>query len=299
MPLCHRDFQGYGVNPPHPDWPNQARVAIAIVVNIQTGAERSRAMGDRANEPSHEVIADATDVPDYCLESHFEFGTRVGFWRIFRLFEQYGVKVTTNVCARALELSPWLATEIVQRGHEVCAHGYRWETPARLSEAEEREAIAKTVRIITETAGVQPVGWQSRPPRSAHTRRLLLERGGFLYNADAYNDELPYFVTVNEQPLLILPYSFDTNDIRFTTPAAFRLADDFATYLLNSFSWLWREGATHPRLMTVGLHLRISGRPGRIDALQQFLERVTNCPGVWIARRDEIARHWLQQFPPS
>lgn len=287
-----RDFFGYGPHPPHPHWPGKARVAVSLVLNIEAGAELSIADGDETNEAVYEIVQPLDKVPHLALESHFEFGHRVGIWRILDLFDHYGVKATLNVSSRSLERSPWIGKEALKRGHEICCHGYRWEHLAYKSEAEERAAIATAVQVIQSVTGLPPVGWHTKAPSTPRTRHLLQEQGGFLYDSDAYNDELPYTILVNDRPHIVLPYNFDTNDMRFTGSETFRLAQDFATYLIDSFNWLWREGAHNPKMMTVGLHPRIIGRPGRIGALQTFLAHLQQTEFVWIARRDEIARHW-------
>lgn len=290
-----RDFYGYGPRPPHPHWPGEAKVAVSLVLNIEAGAELSIADGDEANESVYEIVQPLDNAPHLALESHFEFGHRVGLWRILDLFDHYGVKVTLNVAARALERSPWIGQEALRRGHEICCHGYRWEHLAYKSEAEERAALATAVQVIQTITGTPPLGWHTKAPSTLRTRRLLQEQGCFLYDSDAYNDELPYTILVNERPHIVLPYSFDTNDMRFTGSETFRLAQDFSTYLIDSFNWLWHEGSRTPKMMTVGLHPRIIGRPGRMGALQTFLEHLKHTEGVWIARRDEIARHWQQR----
>lgn len=290
-----RDFWGYGPTPPDPQWPNEARVAVSLVLNLEEGAELAISDGDERNEAVYEIVLETQGVPDRAMESHFEYGARVGFWRILDLFDEYGVPATMNVCGRAVERSPWMAQEPVKRGHELCCHGYRWEPLVYMDEAEERETIAKTVRAIQQASGVMPVGWHTKSPSTPNTRRLLLEHGGFLYDSDAYNDELPYVVEVARQPHVVLPYSFDTNDMRFTNAETFRLASDFATYLIDSFNWLYQEGAHSPRMITVGLHPRIIGRPGRIWALKRFLEHIGQYSQVWVARRDQIARHWRKR----
>ncbi len=290
-----RDFFGYGPNRPHPHWPSDARVALSFVLNIEEGAERSLSMGDEANESIYEIIDEVVDVPNLDMESHFEYGTRVAFWRILDLLNRYGAKVTFNACARAVEISPWLAREGIARGHEVSCHGYRWEVQTYMAEEAERAMIARSVDAIRQACGVRPVGWHSRAP-SPNTRRLIVAEGGFLYDSDAYNDDLPYVVTVDGRDHVILPYSYDTNDMRFTRTETFRLASDFATYLTDSFDWLWREGELRPSMMSIGLHLRIIGRPGRIAALEQFLAHVRARGGIWIARRDQIAEHWRRRM---
>lgn len=293
-PLYDRDFYGYGACPPNPQWPNEARVAVSLVLNIEEGAELAISGGDERNESVYEIVQDIKDAPNLGMESHFEYGTRVSLWRILDLFERYSVKATMNVCARAFERSPWLGRELVRRGHEICCHGYRWEHLVEMSEDEERETITRAVRIIEETTGVKPVGWHTRSPSSPRTRQILVEQG-FVYDSDAYNDEIPYTVEILGKHHTVLPYSFDTNDMRFTKAETFRLASDFSTYLKDSFDWLWEEGERSPRMMTVGLHLRIIGRPGRIRALKDFLDYVCQRKQVWLARRDEIAYHWQQR----
>ncbi len=287
-----RDFRGYGGRPPHPRWPGDARVALSVVVNVEEGAERALSMGDERNEAVYDVVEEVAGAQDPCMESHFEYGTRVGYWRVMEVLERFGVQATLSACARALELSPWLARDAIARGHEIACHGYRWERHAGMPEATERAVIARAVETITRVAGVRPVGWHTRSASSPNTRRLLVEEGGFLYDSDAYNDDLPYVVEVLGRPHVVVPYSFDTNDMRFQAQGGFVLARDFAAYAIDAFDWLWREGERAPKMMSLGLHLRIIGRPGRIGALEAFLEHATARGRVWIARRDEIARHW-------
>jgi peptidoglycan/xylan/chitin deacetylase (PgdA/CDA1 family) len=291
-PAVPRDFLGYGSTPPDPRWPGGARLALSLVVNVEEGAELSVAAGDERNEAVYEAHEEVPGAPDPCMLSHFEYGTRAGYWRIAEVLERFGACATVNACARAVELSPWLARDAVRRGHEISAHGDRWERHAGMSEGEERAVIARTVRTIADAAGVRPVGWHTRSASTVNTRRLLVEEGGFLYDSDAYNDDLPYLVEVAGRPHVVLPYAFDTNDMRFGPGGAFTLASDFAAYVIDAVDWLWREGARAPKMMSVGLHLRIIGRPGRIGGLERVLEHVTALGGVWIATRAEIARHW-------
>ena len=296
-----RDFRGYGPIPPDPQWPGSARVAVSLVVNIEEGAELSLCMGDERNEGIDEVVDEIKGVTDPCMESHFEYGTRVGYWRILRLLDGSGVKATFSTCARAIEHSPWMATEAVARGDEISCHRYRWESPAHVDEVLERDMITPTVSSIERIGGVRPRGWYSRSAPSMNTRSLLVEYGGFLYDSNAYNDELPYVVDVSGCQHVVVPYSFDTNDMHFSNAETFRLASDFSTHLIDSFSWLWREGERWPRLISVGLHLRIIGRPGRIGGLERFLTHIQqHKQGVWIARRDDIARPWRKRMglPP-
>ncbi len=294
-----RDFLGYGGRPPDPQWPGGARVAVCVVVNVEEGAELALSSGDDRNEKVYEISQEVVGVPDLCMETHFEYGTRAGYWRIMDLLDRLEVPATLNACGRAIERSPWLAADAVRRGHEICAHGYRWEGHAQMSEGEERVLIARAVKAIAEAAGRPPVGWHTRSACSPNTRRLLVE-AGFLYDSDAYSDDLPFFVEVQGRRHLVVPYSFDTNDMHFhQEPQRFVTGDDFARYVTDAFDWLWREGETAPKMMSVGLHLRMIGRPGRIGGLERVLQHMKGRGGVWFARREQIARHWIARFGSS
>ncbi len=272
-------------------------MAVSFVVNVEEGAELSVGDGDERNERVYEVSEEVSGRPDACMETHFEYGTRAGYWRIMDVLDRFGASATLNACGRAVERSPWLAADAVRRGHEVACHGYRWESHAHMGEAEERAVIARAVAAITAAAGTRPVGWHTRSAPSPHTRRLLVEEGGFLYDSDAYSDDLPFFVDVEGRRHLVIPYSFDTNDMHFHQHVQrFVTAADFADYVGDAFDWLWREGAREPKMLSVGLHLRMIGRPGRIKALETVLARMRERGGVWFARRDAIARHWLARF---
>lgn len=289
-----RDFFGYGSKPPQVRWPNDARVAVSVVVNFEEGAEFSVADGDTHNEAVYEVVHQVDGRADPCIDSHFEYGTRAGYWRLMDVLEHYGVASTLSSCARAVEVSPWLAKDAAARGHEISAHGYRWESHAgaAMDEATERATIARTVATIEAATGKRPVGWHTRSGSTPNTRRILAEMG-FLYDSDAYNDDLPYRVSVAGKPHLVLPYAFDTNDMQFQHQDRFVTGNDFATYVCDAFDWLWREGATQPRMMSIGLHLRIITRPGRIGGLEKTLDHMSAKGGVWFATREAIARHWL------
>ena len=287
-----RDLFGYGSQPPRADWPGDARVAVSLMLNVEEGAELSIADGDERNEKVYEVVDEVEGIADPCLESHFGYGTRAGYWRIMRVLERFGVPVTVNACARALERSPWLAEDALARDHEISCHGYRWERLAGMREEDERRLIAKSVAVIQRASGVRPIGWHTRSAASINTRRLLVEEGGFLYDSDAYDDDLPYIVAVDGRDHVVLPYAFDTNDMRFQGGGLFVHADDFARYCNDAYDALWREGEERPTMMSVGLHLRLIGRPGRIAGLERFLEHVHNTGGAWFARRMDIAHHW-------
>jgi allantoinase len=291
----HRDLRGYGPKPPHAQWPGGARVAVSLVLNVEEGSERAVSRGDERNETVYDMVEDIVGAPNLTMESHFDYGTRAGYWRIVRVLEQYGATCTVNACAEALKLSVWLARDAIERDYEISCHGYRWENHLGMSEAQERERIHKAVAAIREACGVRPIGWHTRCPHTPNTRRLLVEEGGFLYDSDAYDDDLPRIETISGRTHVILPYSLDTNDMRFQRPeAGFVRAKDFADYVNDAFDWLWKEGETAPKMMTVGLHLRTIGRPGRIAGLDRVLRHMTETGKVWFARRDEIVRHWLK-----
>lgn len=293
-----RDFLGYGVSPPDPRWPGGARVAVSFVVNVEEGAELSIIDGDERNESVYEVNDEVKGGPDPCRDSHYEYGTRVGYHRIMRLLDEHGAPSTLNACGRAIARSPWIARDAVARGHEVACHGWRWERHAGMEEADERATIARAVAAIRDACGIAPVGWHTRSAPSANTRRLLLEQGGFLYDSDAYCDDLPFFATVAGQRRVVLPYSFDTNDMHFHQGMQrFATAGHFAEYVNDAYDQLWREGAETPRMLSIGLHLRMIGRAGRIAGLERVLRHLRDRGGAWIARRDAIARHWIARFP--
>jgi len=290
-PSSSRDFLGYGTQLPAIAWPDGQRVAVSFVVNFEEGAEFSVGAGDAINEAVYEVI-DRQEVRDPCIESHFEYGTRVGYWRIAGLFDRFDGRFTLSTCGRAAEVSPWLARDALARGHEVAAHGYRWESHAGMSPEVERERIRMALDAIEQATGRRPVGWHTRSVRTADTRRLLVE-AGMLYDSDAYNDDTPYFVRVDGRRHLVLPYAFDTNDMQFQHTQRFDTAGRFAEYVCDAFDWLWEEGGRMPRMLSVGLHLRMIGRAGRIVALQRILEHMRRRGGAWIASREAIARHWI------
>jgi peptidoglycan/xylan/chitin deacetylase (PgdA/CDA1 family) len=292
MPPATRDLAGYGRTPPDARWPDGARLSLSFVVNVEEGAEMSIGSGDERNEFVPETRQHVEGHVDPCMETHFAYGSRVALWRILDLLDAYGVKATFSCCGRAVAVTPALASAPAASGHEVSAHGWRWEMHAGMPEATERAVIAKAVEAIGAAAGTRPVGWHTKSASSVNTRRLLVEEGGFLYDSDAYDDDLPRIVEVAGRPHVILPYSFDTNDMRFAPGQGFVQAEDFSRYCIGAFEWLMREARHTPKMMSVGLHLRTIGRPGRMRGLEQLLEYVTAQQGVWIARRMDIARHW-------
>ena len=300
-PLPHqaRDFVGYGSSPPDPRWPGGARLALVIVLNVEEGAEPAIADGDPATELA---LTDgvAGEVPgglrDRVAESLFEYGARVGFWRLHDLFVARGVPVTINACAQALERNPAIADAIRAARFDLCCHGERFVRHVLMSETDERAAIVRAVASLERTLGRRPLGWQSRYSPGDHTRALLVEHGGFLYDADSYADDLPYWVSVGAKPHLIVPHSFTNNDNRLAT-GKLGTAKDFFDHLASAFRVLHAEGARHPRLMTVSLHGRVSGQPARFEAIMRFLDLVATHDDVWLAGRSEVARHWMAQHP--
>ena len=222
----------------------------------------------------------------------------MGYPRITRLFTDSAMPLTLNACARALEATPWIAQDAAERGFEVCCHGWRWESHAGMEESRERELIKRCVETISRLHGRAPVGWHTKSSSSVNTRRLLVEQGGFLYDSDAYDDDLPYYREVAGRPHLVVPYAFDTNDMRFFDSFAFVRGNDFADYVIDSFEWLLEESRQAPRMMSIGLHTRIIGRAGRIAGLRRVIEHIGARAGVWVATRESIARHWLQNVRP-
>lgn len=286
-----RDYRGYGRNPPRVIWPNNAVLAVNIQVNYEEGAEYDHA-SDGRNEGAGEFVGSLSDLPDRSVESAWEYGSRAGFWRVMRLLDEYGVKSTVNACAVAVERNRDVGDYLGETEHEVACHGYRFEEVWRLEQDEERKRIHAAVASLHRTCGRRPVGWISRLMPSSHTRELLVEEGGFLYDSDALNDDLPYFVAVGGRRHLVLPISFTYNDARFIMGGC----DDptaFSQYCCGGFDELLREGATHPKMMTVSLHPRIIGQAGRVAALRKFVEHALGAGQVWFARRADIAQWWL------
>jgi allantoinase len=292
MTQDRRDFAGYRDGAPVMRWPNGAGLAVSIVVNIEEGAELSLGDGDEANESIYEAVEQVNGARDLCMESHFEYGPRAGWPRIRDALQRRDIPATLNACGRALERTPWIAAEAAADGHEIAAHGYRWERHVHMDEAQERQAIHRTVAAITKTAGKPPLGWHTRSATSDRTRDLLIEQGGFLYDSNAYNDDLPYLVSTQAEPHIVLPYAFDTNDMRFFNRGGFVFGTDFARYCIDAFDRLHMESRHAPRMLSVGLHTRIIGRPARIGGLEAFLDHAMAAGDVWFATRAQIAHAW-------
>jgi len=290
-----RDLIGYGSRPPHPHWPDEARIAVSLVLNYEEGGEACLLHGDAHSESVLTDLGAVDALPgarNLNVESNFEYGSRVGFWEIMRLLKNMGAPATVYAVGMALERNPDVAAEIARSGFEVACHGQRWIDYQFVPEEVERAHILRNVDTITRLIGRRPVGWYTGRP-SPHTRRLVVEIGGFLYDSDAYNDDLPYWTEVSGQRHLIVPYSFDTNDSRLQRGGDFSTGDHFFTYCRDAFDWLYRMGAEgRPRMMSIGLHGRIIGRPGRIGALARLLEHIQHHEGVWLCSRAAIAQHW-------
>lgn len=292
-----RDLVGYGQQRPQGTWPNGARLAISLVINYEEGSERSLAMGDPDQESMTEwgSYQFPDGVRNLAMESMYEYGSRVGIWRILGILQKANVPSTFHACAVAFEQNPDVARAAVELGHEVCSHGYRWEEVFRLTEAQEREHIRLAIESFQRTCGKRPVGWYCRYGASVRTRRLVAEEGGFLYDSDAYNDDVPYFVDVEGKRHLVVPYTSDVNDFRYWNSPGLSQASDFLEYMKESFEVLHEESANGLRMMSVGLHPRMVGRPGRVRALQKFIEYAQGHEGVWFATREQIAQAWLER----
>lgn len=299
-----RDLIGYGRNPPHAGWPGGARVAVQFVLNYEEGGENSVLHGDAGSEQflSEIIGAQAYPARHLSMESIYEYGSRVGAWRILREFERRKLPLTVFGVSMALERNPELTAAFVTLGHEIACHGWRWIHYQNVDEATEREHMRRGTEIIRRmTDGQWPLGWYTGRD-SPNTRRLVVEHGGYVYDSDYYGDDLPFWTTVTTSEgraaqHLVVPYTLDANDMRFATPQGFNTAEQFLTYLRDTFDVLYAEGAESPRMMSIGMHCRLLGRPGRFVALQRFLDHLERHDRVWICRRIDIARHWCDVHP--
>ncbi|MEO8299505.1 MAG: allantoinase PuuE [Burkholderiales bacterium] len=303
MDAYPRDLVGYGRNPPHPRWPGQARVALQFVLNYEEGSENSVLHGDAGSEQFLSEMASPAAYParHLSMESIYEYGSRVGVWRLLREFEQRGLPLTVFGVSMALERHPELTAAFVELGHEIACHGWRWIHYQDVDEATERAHMARGIEVIQRLTGQTPSGWYTGRD-SPHTRRLVADHGGFEYDSDYYGDDLPFWLQVKRTdgtlaPHLVVPYTLDVNDMRFALPQGYSHGDEFFQYLRDSFDVLYAEGAERPSMMSVGMHCRLLGRPGRMRALQRFLDHVQAHDRVWVCRRIDIARHWRQVHP--
>ncbi|NKE68298.1 allantoinase PuuE [Ramlibacter sp. RBP-2] len=298
-----RDLAGYGRRPPQAQWPGQARIAVQFVLNYEEGGENSVLHGDAGSE---QFLSEMFNPPAYAarhlsMESIYEYGSRVGVWRILREFERRGLPLTVFGVGMALQRHPEAAAAFRELGHEIACHGWRWISYQQVDEATEREHMRLAMEAIERLTGERPLGWYTGRD-SPNTRRLVADWGGFEYDSDSYADDLPFWTRVRKTdgsvvPHLVVPYTLDANDMRFALPQGFAQAEDFFVYLRDSFDALYAEGAETPRMMSIGMHCRLLGRPGRIVALQRFLDHVQRHEHVWICRRIDIARHWKRTHP--
>ncbi|WP_264480592.1 allantoinase PuuE [Psychrobacter sp. I-STPA6b] len=307
-----RDMKGYAGNPPKANWKGGAKIAVQFVLNIEEGAENSVIHGDGQSE---RFLSDILGTPEFnnrhqSIESAFEYGSRVGVWRILDVFKEYGLPLTTFTCAAAAEKSPHIIERVLEDGHEIASHGLRWITYQYMYRETERQHIEQATQIFKDMLGWQPVGWYTGRD-SPNTRELVVEQGGYTYDSDSYADELPYWVNVKttqktsegelivRKPHLVIPYSLETNDMRFASSPGYTNAEPFYQYLKDSFDTLYEEGEHTPKMLSIGLHCRMIGRAGRIIALKKFLQYITSKPDVWVCRRDEIAKHWYENHPAT
>jgi putative urate catabolism protein len=296
-----RDLIGYANNPPDPKWPNNARLAVNFVINYEEGSEYSIPDGDGFSEASLTESPSST-IPhgtrDLAAETLFEYGARVGFWRLLRLFQERGFPVTLFACALALERNPKVVEAVKTSNLDICCHGWRWIEHYKLTEDEEREHIRLAIESLTNMFGERPLGWYCRTGPSVNTRRLLVEEGGFLYDSDAYNDELPYWQTVDDKPHLVVPYSLTTNDSKFGR-GWFSTGEDFFQFTKDAFDMLYEEGAYAPKMMSIGLHQRLIGHPARAMGLKRLLDYIGGFEDIWVCNRLDIAKHWIKTHPYS
>ncbi len=300
-PMIARDLVGYGEASPDPRWPGGAFIAVNFNLNLEGGGEATLANGDPISEGMLNDIGvpAKAGVRSPLVESVFEYGSRRGAWRLLDIFRQFSVPISVLGVARAMEQNPDLARACVARGHEMVSHGYRWIDYSDVDEATEREHIKRAVEILTGLTGSRPMGWMTGRP-GPNTRRLIAEEGGFLYDRDSLADELPYWIATAAGPHLVIPYSYEANDNRFNENSGFSTAQDFFTYMRDAFNLLHAEGkAGSPKLLSIGLHDRLIGRPGRAGGLIRLLEHIAGFDGVWFCRGIDIAQHWRVHFPPG
>ncbi|MEV6339907.1 allantoinase PuuE [Nocardia vinacea] len=297
--MGERDFVGYGARPPDPQWPDGAKIAVQFVLNYEEGAEHNVLDGDPHSETFLSEMTPAQAFPNrhMSMESLYEYGSRAGLWRVLRAFRRRDLPLTIFAVARAMQRNPEAVAAFRELGHEIASHGLRWQSYQLTDRDTEREHMAEAVRILTELTDAAPLGWYTGRD-SPHTRELVVEHGGFVYDSDSYADDLPYWVTVHGRNHLVVPYTLDTNDMRFASPAGFPSGEQFFAHLRDAFDVLYREGAEgSPKMLSIGLHCRLVGRPARLAALERFLDHVQSHADVWVARRIDIAEHWRRVHP--
>lgn len=298
-----RDLMGYGGWPPHARWPGQARIAVQFVLNYEEGAENNVLHGDAGSEQFLSDIIGAASYPErhMSMESLYEYGSRAGFWRIHNEFQRRGLPLTVFGVAMALARNPLVVEAIKNANYDVVSHGWRWIHYQNMDEATERQHMQRAISVLSDLFGKAPLGWYTGRD-SPNTRRLVVEQGGLLYDSDYYGDDLPFWTEVQcangeKKPHLIVPYTLEANDMRFASPQGFNTGEQFYTYLKDSFDVLYAEGEASPKMLSIGMHCRLLGRPGKFRALQRFLDYVEQHDRVWVCRRQDIAEHWVAQHP--
>ncbi|AEF43992.1 urate catabolism protein [Serratia sp. AS12] len=298
-----RDLMGYGGRPPHARWPGQARIAVQFVLNYEEGAENNVLHGDAGSEQFLSDIIGAASYPErhMSMESLYEYGSRAGFWRIHNEFQRRGLPLTVFGVAMALARNPLVVEAIKNANYDVVSHGWRWIHYQNMDEATERQHMQRALSVLSDLFGKAPLGWYTGRD-SPNTRRLVVEQGGLLYDSDYYGDDLPFWTEVQcangeKKPHLIVPYTLEANDMRFASPQGFNTGEQFYTYLKDSFDVLYAEGESSPKMLSIGMHCRLLGRPGKFRALQRFLDYVEQHDRVWVCRRQDIAEHWVAQHP--
>ena len=292
-----RDLIGYGSNLPEVEWPNKARIAVQIVLNYEEGAENCVLNGDKNSEVFLSEIIGAQPIKGrhMNMESLYEYGSRVGFWRLHNLFQEKKIPITIFGVGMALEKNPEICKAIIEADYEVASHGWRWIDYQNIKKSEEKKHMQLAIKAHTKIFGKRPDGWYTGRC-SPNTRDLVMEDGGFLYDSDSYSDDLPYWESRNKKKQLIIPYTLDNNDMRFATNQGFNTGDHFYSYLKDSFDALYEEGRTNPKMMSVGLHCRIIGKPGRVQSLKKFLDYILKHEDIWICKRVDIAKHWIKNY---
>ena len=293
----NRNLIGYGSNLPKVDWPNKARIAVQIVLNYEEGAENCVLNGDKNSEVFLSEIIGAQPIKGrhMNMESLYEYGSRVGFWRLHNLFQEKKIPITIFGVGMALEKNPEICKAIIEADYEVASHGWRWIDYQNIKKSEEKKHMQLAIKAHTKIFGKRPDGWYTGRC-SPNTRDLVMEDGGFLYDSDSYSDDLPYWENRNKKKQLIIPYTLDNNDMRFATNQGFNTGDHFYSYLKDSFDVLYEEGRTNPKMMSVGLHCRLIGKPGRIQSLKKFLDYIQKHEDIWVCKRVDIAKHWIKNY---
>jgi len=292
-----RDLIGYGSNLPKVEWPNKARIAVQIVLNYEEGAENCVLNGDKNSEVFLSEIIGAQPIKGrhMNMESLYEYGSRAGFWRLHNLFQEKKIPITIFGVGMALEKNPEICKAIIEADYEVASHGWRWIDYQNIKKSEEKKHMQLAIKAHTKIFGKRPDGWYTGRC-SPNTRDLVMEDGGFLYDSDSYSDDLPYWENRNKKKQLIIPYTLDNNDMRFATNQGFNTGDHFYSYLKDSFDVLYEEGRTNPKMMSIGLHCRLIGKPGRIQSLKKFLDYIQKHEDIWVCKRVDIAKHWIKNY---